>query len=121
MRLSTVIAAAALVAPVSASASLWDGPGGNMPRAKEIGPITFHSVRSETRRNLDSAVDALRDRRKSGEISRKEYRQLKREARLISRLEERYTFDGLSLGERQELEFRSRHLLDVAASRTVRR
>ena len=121
MRLSAVIAAAVLVAPASASASLWDGPGGNMPRAKEIGPITFHPVPSETSRNVDSALDALRARRESGEISRGEYRQLRREARLIARLEERYAFDGLSQGEQAELEFRSRHLREVATSRSVRR
>lgn len=121
MRLSVALAAAALLAPTATSANLWDGPGGNQPRAREIGPVTFQSVRSETSRNLDKAHDALKARRESGELSRKEYRQLRREARLIARLEERYAFDGLSDGERAELEFRSRHLFQVAASRSVRR
>lgn len=92
-----------------------------MPRAKDHAPVTFHSVPSETRRNLDSAVDAMRARRDSGELSRREYRELRREARLIARMEERYALDGLSQGEHDELVFRSRHLREVAASRSVRR
>ena len=104
-----------------ASANFWDGPGGSMPRAKEFAPVTFQSLPSETQRNLDRALDAADARRDSGEISRQEYRQLKREARLIARMEERYASDGLSQGEESELAFRSRHLVDVAASRSVRR
>ena len=122
MRLSVaLVVAAALLAPASISANLWDGPGGNMPRARDAGPITFRPAVSETRRNLDKAHDALEARRDAGELSRREYRQLRREARLIGRLERRYASDGLTGGEQAELEFRSRHLLDVAASRSVRR
>ena len=122
MRPSFAVAAfAALITSVPASANFWDGPGGNIPRAKEYAPITFQSVPSETQRNLDRALDAADARRDSGEISRQEYRQLKREARLIARMEERYASDGLSQGEESELTFRSRHLVDVAASRSVRR
>jgi hypothetical protein len=121
MRLSIGFAALMMLAPASASANLWDGPGGSMPRASERGPVTFVPAVSETRRNVDSAVDALKARRDSGDLTRKEYRELRREARLIARLEERYSFDGLSRGEEAELQFRSRHLLEVARSRSVRR
>ena len=122
MRASVAFAAlAALLVSAPASANFWDGPGGNMPRARDHAPVTFHSVPSETARNLDRALDAAEARRDSGELSRREYRQLKREARLIARMEQRYAFDGLSQGEQSELDVRSRHLIDVAASRTVRR
>ena len=46
----------------------------------------------------------------SGRISRRDARQMHREARLIRRLERRYASDGLSASERRELEARALYL-----------
>ena len=64
-----------------------------------------------------SAGREVRDIRKrvhrakeSGKISKREARQLDREARLIRRLERHYASDGLSESERRELEARALYL-----------
>ena len=66
------------------------------------GPGVHRDVRDIRRR-----VDRARD---SGALSRGEARRLKREARRIDRLAERYGRDGLSPSERAELEARALYL-----------
>ena len=58
-------------------------------------------------RNIRSDVERGR---KSGAISRREARQLKREARHIGHLADLYVQDGLSASERMELEARASYL-----------
>ena len=58
-------------------------------------------------RNIRKHVDRAKE---SGRISKREARQLNREARLIRRLERRYASDGLSESERRELEARALYL-----------
>jgi hypothetical protein len=66
------------------------------------GPGVQRDVR-DIRQRIDRAGD-------SGAISRREAKQLDREARLIRRLERRYASDGLSASERSELEARALYL-----------
>ena len=61
-------------------------------------------------RDLRDARRIIERRRESGELSRREARHLRREARLISALGERYGADGLSASERQELQLRANEL-----------
>jgi hypothetical protein len=61
-------------------------------------------------RDLRETRRIIEQRRESGELSRREARHLRREARLISALSERYGADGLSASERQELELRANEL-----------
>ena len=58
-------------------------------------------------RNIRKHVDRAKE---SGTISKREARQLNREARLIRQLERRYASDGLSESERRELEARALYL-----------
>ena len=64
-------------------------------------------------RDLEQADRSIRDGRESGQLSRREARQLRRESRQISVLEERYQRGGLSQSERAELETR------IAALRSI--
>lgn len=57
----------------------------------------------DTRRNIER-------RRESGELSKREARALRREARLIASLEDRYSRDGLSAAELHELQLRADEL-----------
>jgi hypothetical protein len=57
--------------------------------------------------NIRKHVDRAKE---SGRISKREARQLNREARLIRRLERRYASDGLSASEKRELEARALYL-----------
>jgi len=50
--------------------------------------------------------DRIRDGRRSGELTKREARGLKREAGMIGTLSDRYAVDGLSDSERRELETR---------------
>ena len=66
------------------------------------GPATGRDLR-DVRRGIERA-------RESGELTRREARDLRREARLIDRAAGRYGRGGLSASERQELETRARVL-----------
>ena len=58
-------------------------------------------------RDIRSRIDHARQ---SGDLSAREARQLRREARLIGRLANRYGRDSLSLSERSELQVRTQVL-----------
>jgi hypothetical protein len=75
------------------------------PEHRPAGPSVGSDVRDIRKR-----VERARD---NGVISRREARQLKREARLIGGLERRYGRDGLSQSERKELEARASYLRDA--------
>ena len=62
---------------------------------------------------LGEARDRIRAAREAGLITRREARQLKREAGVIARHAEVYGRDGLSDSERNELETRTLYLLDA--------
>jgi hypothetical protein len=66
------------------------------------GPAVGREVR-DIRKDVNRA-------RESGRISKREARQLGREARLIRVLERRYASDGLSASERRELDARALYL-----------
>lgn len=66
--------------------------------------------------DIRGRIDAARD---AGEISRREARQLNRQARQIGRLADRYGSDGLTPSERAELDARALALRSqVGATRT---
>ncbi|HEX2812350.1 MAG TPA: hypothetical protein VHO04_06675 [Sphingopyxis sp.] len=60
--------------------------------------------------------DRIRDGRKSGELTKREAKGLKREADMIGTLSERYAADGLSDSEQRELEMR----IEVQRATTAR-
>jgi hypothetical protein len=80
-------------------------PSNPFPEPQRLGPGLGRDVR-DIRQRVEDAHD-------NGVISKREARQLKREARLIGRLERRYGRDGLSMSERKELEARARYLRDA--------
>jgi len=57
----------------------------------------------DTRRNIER-------RRQNGELSKREARALRREARLVAAIEDRYARDGLSDAELSELQLRADEL-----------
>ncbi|MCW3848327.1 hypothetical protein OF829_13865 [Sphingomonas sp. LB-2] len=86
-----------------ASAQFWGGPSGSasisggMPRGMQ--PATWTPPNRET----DRIRHDIRDGRESGQLSRREARQLRRESWQIDRLESRYGHGGLSDSEAAEL------------------
>ena len=66
-------------------------------------------------RDLRETRETIERRRENGELSRREARTLRREVRLVAHLAARYARDGMSEGERRELELRS----DVLRSRSA--
>ncbi|MEP9357290.1 hypothetical protein [Sphingomonas sp. KR3-1] len=107
-----LILAPLLLAAAPASAQIWGGPtmhgpsGGTM--ASDRGTAETAKIRDDIRAGRDS-----------GQLSRREAKQLKREAWQIDTLEERYAAGGLSPAEEAEL-FARREALrsDVIAKRT---
>lgn len=97
-------------APIALERRLDDGPG---PAAIDprpvVGPITVGRELDRARRD----IERLRD---SGELSRSEVKQLRREARRIDAMTERYGRDGFSEFERRELELRASELRNRTAT-----
>ncbi|MBA3942732.1 MAG: hypothetical protein C0520_16130 [Sphingopyxis sp.] len=105
-----VLTAALLLAPLAAQAQFVPRsppvetrmPGitdmGTQPQAPSVG------------HDLSDARDLIRDGRADGALSKQEARALKREARQIGSLAERYGRDGLSDPERREIETRTQLL-----------
>lgn len=92
-------AAAALLIPAlpaAAQRSTGPAPAPALPTASGIGPT------------LDRTRDAIRDGRRSGQLTRGEARRAKRENAQIDTLNDRYAADGyLSDSERREIDTRS--------------
>ncbi len=104
MRIALLAAIVALSAP--ATAQIRDPSGGvRWPAPRPALPGVA--------RELGQADRNIREGRESGQLSKREARQLRRESRQIAVLEERYARGGLSESERAELESR------VAALRSV--
>lgn len=82
-----------------AAAQIWDGGGST---AREVPPPVpgVRPLLAQTRADI-------RDGRRAGQLDRREARGLRRESRLIARLEDRYRAAGLSEGERAELRARA--------------
>jgi len=124
-----VLASAALslavqvqIAPVQPPASAH-GPGivevpGSMrlPGTIEVQPRTSDPV---VERELRAARRDIDRRRKNGELSRREARELRRESRRIEGLAQRYARDGLSDSERDQLELHAHALRSHTALRGV--
>ncbi len=105
-----------------ASAQIWGGPS----MAGPSGGSMAHDLAASARINGDSETrkirDDIRNGRESGQLSRQEARQLKREAFQIDALEDRFGRDGLSASEAAELANRRAALrADVIAKRSGRR
>ena len=71
-------------------------------------PYVAHDLR-EARETIDRRFE-------NGELTRREARQLRREVRLIGRLQYRYGHDGLRPDERAELSLRAQELRSRAAA-----
>jgi hypothetical protein len=76
-------------------------------------PFVAHDLR-ETRETIDRRYE-------NGELTRREARRLRREVRLVDRLQYRYGYDGLRADERAELAMRAQELRSRAAAPVVRR
>jgi hypothetical protein len=70
-------------------------------------------------RDLDDVRNRIRQARKSGLITKREARQLRRETYVLERHAATYSRGGYSDSEREELNARSRYLSD-AVFRTVK-
>lgn len=86
-----------IVAP-SAQAKIWDGGHSAVPEPRRIvdngiTPLLLSTVR-----------DDIRDGRRAGQISRSKAKSLRREARRIGHVQDRYRTGGFSMSERAELE-----------------
>lgn len=86
------------------------------------GPVTMHFEGDDGafRHDLREARREVDRRRRNGEISRHEARQMRREIALIDRVAERYGRDGLSDSERRELAMHAQVLRSQAAVRGTR-
>lgn len=107
-----LILAPLLLAAAPASAQIWPGPslhgpsGGSMNRDRSAAETA--KIRSDIRAGRDA-----------GQITRREAKQLKREAWQIDTLEERYAAGGLTPSEEAELYARREALRsDVVAKRS---
>ena len=79
--------------------------------APRLGGIAYEPSRGPGYgRQAERARDRAEDGREAGQLSRREERALKREARQIERLSARYAHGGYSEGERRELQARIDYL-----------
>lgn len=114
-----VLVTALLLAPLGAQAQFMPRTppsGDRMPGISDMGtqpsnPALSHDLR-ETRQRISRG-------RADGELSKREARSLRREARQISTLGERYGRDGLSDSEARELETRVQILKSQAAAQRL--
>jgi hypothetical protein len=87
-------------------------PGRIEIRAAPGDPYVAHDLRE--------ARETIERRRESGELTRRQARQLRREVRIVSRLQYRYGHDGMRPDERAELALRAQELRSRAAAPTAR-
>ena len=121
-----IFAVATVVVALSASPAAAQFAG-TAQRAPSGTPIWDHPVDSARLRPIEPGVrgdiagifGTIRDGRRSGQLTRREARQLRREGRVIESLEARYRRDGLSASELDELRTRVALLRDdITAKRT---
>lgn len=101
-----------LLAAAPASAQFWPGPSMAGPSGRSMAR-DFHTAETA------QIVSNINKGRHGGQLSRREARQLKREAYQVDVLEARYAAGGLSPSEEAELFVRREALRnDVVAKRT---
>ena len=97
-------------------------PGPIAPRAPQpkLGGVAYDPSRGPGYGSQAEKVrDRIEDGRETGQLTRREARALRREARQIERLSARYAHGGWSEGERRELQARIDYLNGmVSAKRT---
>ena len=128
---SMVAAAVLLALPISAQAQFRSQPmppgdarlPGIVDRTPPGGHRTpgFMEVRivpgdRTVQRDLREARETIDRRYENGELTRREARRLRREVRLVDRLQYRYGADGLRADERAELALRAQELRSRAAA-----
>lgn len=106
-----VLALALVGAATPAAAQFVTQPG---PPRTGVPPIAGGIAAAGPAREVDRARGRIEDARDDRRLSRREARRYRREATAIDGLGERFGRDGLSAGERQELELRARVLADQA-------
>jgi hypothetical protein len=110
MRLYLLLVPPLLVLAAPASAQIWGGPVPSLPGRANI--AAGHGEIGQIR-------DNIRNGRQSGQLTRREARQLRREAAQIGVLEARYAAGGLSPAEEAELYVRREALRnDVVVKRS---
>ena len=110
MSLASILALCAALSALPATAQIRDPSGGvRWPAPRPALPGVA--------RDLEQADRSIRDGRESGQLSRREARQLRRESRQIGVLERRYARGGLSESERAELETRIAVLRSVTGAK----
>jgi len=115
------IAAAVLVLMTAlpahaASQSLPRIPPGDT-RMPGIVNVHVRTDAPEVRREIGAARTRIEQGEEAGQLSKREARALRREARQIGRLTERYSRDGLSDAEQRELDMRARALQSFTDAR----
>ncbi|GAA4041227.1 hypothetical protein [Parerythrobacter jejuensis] len=80
-------------------------------------PTAINSQGAESARALERADETIRDGRDAGQLSRREARGLRREARQIGAMADRFAQDGLSPEESRELQTRAQVLKQQADNR----
>jgi hypothetical protein len=93
----------------------------DVPRMDRVGRTDSRLPGPGVGRDLGDVHGRIDDARSTGRISRGEARGYRREARAIGALARRYSADGLSPWEANELEFRARALRDAVSRPTARR
>ena len=113
MRSTVLLAIVPLLLAAPAAAQFWSPPGNGPARS----PVQFQV--DPQPRTIDDARDAIRDGRRSGQLSPTDAKHLHREQRILSAIAERYAKDGLTPSEAADLDFRAHALLDrLEAART---
>jgi len=102
-----ILALVAIVAAAmqGASPSVY-GPPAPIPRMPGYGPSASSNV-PPVAGVVQQVLSDIQQGRDSGQLSRKEARELRKEAGLIGQMEERFARDGLSDDERAELQNRA--------------
>jgi hypothetical protein len=101
MRLILLLLPAVLVLATPAAAQISGYGGVSTPSSTPIGGQL---------RQIEGRIERGRD---NDQLSRREGRQLRREARQVEALRQRYSHGGLSEGERRELQARVDYLRDA--------
>jgi len=101
----------ALVAVIAAamqgaSPSVYGPPVPAIPRTPGFGPSASNNVQPVIG-VVQKVLSEIRDGRESGQLSRKQAKELGKEAALVSEMEERFARDGLSDTERAEIRTRA--------------
>lgn len=114
MRVALLPIAAAMLWTTPVAAQIWGGPGasGMSERIAERPPITSYREPHVpgVGRDLNQIDRMIRDGRENGQLSRREARDLRRQAAYIDGLETRYRNGGLTSSEQAELRSRTEGL-----------